>query len=488
MTPIEEVLESPLEAVASAAQPVDCLVIGSGTAGVTTALALAERGHRVVILEAGPLMLLEHVGNIGFGGRDRVLPRIHERATYRTRWTDAGGGEGERRAWSLVGGRTVFWSGFAPRFNAWDFADWPLTPGEMAPFYDRAEALMRVSGAGDPARPAYFQGRGQAQAVEALRRAGLAARPASLGVDTQTGRRRPGAGFDSAVARLIASDVFGGFAAGAAVALVAQAAARRLHMDGRQVTGVEVADHRTGRTAMVRARHVVLAGGALQSARLALASGLDRASPQVGRFIGDHLFAQGVARLPAPPAEGEMNILVESTPERPFHLQIQGCFRETWYHPSNSTLWADCQPDGQHVMLAAFGVATMDADNRIELSGPGAGLDAYRVVYRESAQDRATLAAMRRAMAEAAAAMGAAMLRDAVNPPGSALHEIGGLRMSADPRSGVTDPHGRIWALDNLSVADAAAFPSQGSANSYLTITAWSLRHAAALDRALRAG
>ena len=69
-------------------------------------------------------------------------------------------------------------------------------------------------------------------------------------------------------------------------------------------------------------------------------------------------------------------------------------------------------------------------------------------------------------------------MRSQINPPGAALHEIGGLRMSEEPGVGVTDTFGRFWTLPNLSVADSAVWPSQGSANSYLTITAWSLRHA----------
>ena len=75
-------------------------------------------------------------------------------------------------------------------------------------------------------------------------------------------------------------------------------------------------------------------------------------------------------------------------------------------------------------------------------------------------------------------ALDAELVRTQVNPLGAALHEIGGLRMSAEPGTGVTDTHGMFWKLPNLSVADSAAWPSQGSANSYLTITAWSLRHA----------
>jgi choline dehydrogenase-like flavoprotein len=62
------------------------------------------------------------------------------------------------------------------------------------------------------------------------------------------------------------------------------------------------------------------------------------------------------------------------------------------------------------------------------------------------------------------------------NPPGSALHEIGGLRMGKDPSTSVTDPNGRFWRYQNLYCADSSTWRNQGAANPYLTITACSLR------------
>ena len=86
-----------------------------------------------------------------------------------------------------------------------------------------------------------------------------------------------------------------------------------------------------------------------------------------------------------------------------------------------------------------------------------------------------------------AEALQADVVRMQVNEAGSALHEIGGLRMGTDPTSSVTDPWGCFHHLGNLSVADSAAWPYQGPANSYLTITAWALRQADVLAKKVRA-
>ena len=109
----------------------------------------------------------------------------------------------------------------------------------------------------------------------------------------------------------------------------------------------------------------------------------------------------------------------------------------------------------------------------------------FRVVYDRTPRDEQRLAAMAEALGQAAIAMGSTPGKTQANPPGGALHEIGGLRMGEDAESGVTDTHGRFWRVENLSAADASPFPSQGSANPYLTITAWSLCHADALSRSL---
>jgi choline dehydrogenase-like flavoprotein len=131
----------------------------------------------------------------------------------------------------------------------------------------------------------------------------------------------------------------------------------------------------------------------------------------------------------------------------------------------------------------------VEKHNRVVLSDDGdpryGGMQSFRVTYHRTAQDVQRLAAMEDALGRAALALGATPGRTQINPPGSALHEIGGLVMGEDAECGVTDSYGRFWHIENLSAADASPFPCQGAANPYLTITAWSLRHAQALASSL---
>jgi choline dehydrogenase-like flavoprotein len=83
-----------------------------------------------------------------------------------------------------------------------------------------------------------------------------------------------------------------------------------------------------------------------------------------------------------------------------------------------------------------------------------------------------------------AEALDADVVRVKENPPGSALHEIGGLRMGTDPDTSITDPDGRFWRYKNLYCHDSSTWRSQGAANPYLTITACSLRLARKLIEA----
>jgi glucose dehydrogenase len=496
MNPLAPILLSDPRAVAGAA--VDCLVIGSGTSGVTAAIELADRGLRVAILEAGPLILTEHVGSGPFANRGDIVPQIHDLVRYGTVWTSekelaavqAGSAKPNNNAWSVVGGRTVFWGGCTPRFRDEDFADWPYDADEVRPWYERAERLIGVSGAaGDNVAPPFMTHAAQDRLLARLGAQGIAGTHARLGIDTRAVHGgRMSLGFDSSISRLLRCRHFGRIENGARLSLAAETEVVRLDLEGGLVRTVTVRDRRSGETFGIPGRHVILAGGCVQSTRLAMASGLHDGDPLVGRFMGDHLFRQAVLQLPEPLGEKSLYLFIPPTADTPFHAQLQGMFQETWYSPLHATCYLDGDADGRYVLFYCFGISKAEHEGRLVLCGDGTAMRDYCVVNDRSPGDSTTLAAMAEFTANVAAALGAKMVRTEENAAGSALHEYGGLRMGRDAASSVTDPDGRFWRVGNLSCVDAAIWPHQGSANSYLTITAIALRNASSLAAAMATG
>ena len=58
----------------------------------------------------------------------------------------------------------------------------------------------------------------------------------------------------------------------------------------------------------------------------------------------------------------------------------------------------------------------------------------------------------------------------------SAAHHLGTARMATDVRSGVVDRELKVWGVDNLHICDASVFPTSGNANPALTISALAIR------------
>ena len=133
---------------------VDYAIVGVGAAGGVLLQRLAKAGASVVGLEAGPFWDTE---------RDWVSDEAGSHPLY---WNDLRitGGEnplalGENNSGKGVGGGSVHWAAFCPRFHPSDFrvytqdgvgADWPISYQDLKPYYELLEREMPVSG------PAYF--------------------------------------------------------------------------------------------------------------------------------------------------------------------------------------------------------------------------------------------------------------------------------------------------------------------------------------------
>jgi len=134
-------------------------------------------------------------------------------------------------------------------------------------------------------------------------------------------------------------------------------------------------------------------------------------------------------------------------------------------------------------------------DSRISL---GAGRDRFgnrqvRVDWRYSAKDVDTVAQAFDLLRDDLTAQGIGELSLAANETDIETvlrrdgayggHHIGTARMGSGPASGVVDPDGKVFGVNNLHVAGSAVFPTSSQANPTLTIVALSLRLAERLSR-----
>lgn len=331
----------------------DIVVVGSGAGGGFAAMALAEAGVRVLLLERGrafepsrdfpsrkPDWEILPSAFAETSGADPTLA-AQEGAPLDRRWHHLQTGRippgppaARREPFRYqrvigLGGTTLHYQGEAHRFGEHAFrsaslygfgVDWPIDYAELAPYYQRAEQVLGV--AGNPANPfkaprgpyptpahrlSYASQRVQAGAA----RLGWALLPNSLALPTRSVDGR-------SPCQKSGMCVYGcAFGAKSSVDLTA---IRRAMRTGRltvltaaRATGLEMsADgriaavlyRRRGETQRATARAVVLALGAIETPRLLLAhrssghpQGLANGSGVVGRFLVETVYALVNARF-----------------------------------------------------------------------------------------------------------------------------------------------------------------------------------------------
>lgn len=142
---------------------VEAVIIGAGASGAAAAKVLTERGMRVVALEKGPWRTKESFGGDELANVNRYNlwpdPILNPR-TSRSSAADEAEVDLFCPVPQMVGGGTVHWQGWLPRFTPNDFrlrsiagelpgttiADWPIGYDELEPYYDRVEWAFGVSG------------------------------------------------------------------------------------------------------------------------------------------------------------------------------------------------------------------------------------------------------------------------------------------------------------------------------------------------------
>ena len=483
----------------------DVCIVGAGPAGITVAAELAARGTDILLLESGGPAPDPSIEALNDG-------TVIGDAAY--------AGLGATRARG-IGGTTRLWNTpvrgepgakYAP-LDAPDFevrpgvphTGWPFDRAHLEPFLRRAHV---VCGLGRCA----WDGAAWAEperAAPVLSDARLALRVYQFGTVR---------GF---VTRKLA-----GLRTAHNVRMLHHVTVAALDTDGRVISGVRGFDG-GGRRLHVRARRIVLAGGAVENARLLLLSGGDHAPGnahgQVGRcfmehprdyalvlkprsarvfhdlaFMDAHEARDGTmvaGRLAVSDAalrqDALLNASVTLLPRLRAHTRSAGAARRALDRlrslsrtPAREGYGWSAVADPAEVFDAFRLIINVeqrpDPANRIVLghARDGFGLPRAELHWQWQAAQQSALERLRGVIAEALrkGGWGDVDVRADSRPDPNAHHHAGTTRMHADPRHGVVDADGRVHGTHNLFIAGASVFPTAGFANPTLTIVALALR------------
>lgn len=505
----------------SESEAVDFVVVGVGSAGGMLCQRLAKAGLKVVGLEAGPFWDTE---------RDWVSD---ESGSHKLYWTDLRitGGEdplslGENNSGKGVGGGSVHWAAFTPRFHPSDFrvhtqdgvgADWPISYDDLKPYYELLERELPVAG------PAYFpwgDPHGYAYGPHPLGGVGdvLVKGCTKLGIGVCAGGPvailsgshgdRPHCiyrGFCiqgckvGAKASTLITHVPEALKYGAEIRDLSMAF--RISMENRdRVNGVYYYD-RDGREHFQRAKAVIVSGYAIETPRVLLNSacqghehGLANSSGTLGQYLmaqaGNVIlgrFEQLVRMYKAPPAHALSEEFYETDPRRGFArgfaIQTVGplpiAFAKQMMAAKGAWGWGmrRAMMDYNHwAALGLLGEILPWEDNRVELAKEKDqfGIPVAKVTFNLHDNDKKLIEFGKNKVMDVMSAAGA----QEVIQEARYAHLVGACRMGSDPGTSVTDKYGRTWDVSNLFVCDGSLMPTQGSANPGLTIQCLAARTA----------
>ena len=538
----------------------DAIVVGAGAGGGVTAAILAEAGKRVLLLERGQDLTFTAIGRDHL--RNQRLsqygnnagpdldghPRVAVDADGRERLVRPHEGGYQNNA-AIVGGGTRVYGAQAWRFLPDDFrmatvygvptgsslADWPLDYAELASHYERAEWELGVAGDGAasadllprerdypmPPLPPTAQSRVLRRGADAL---GWATTPVPLLINSEPRDGRAACircqhcvGFacpveakngthNTLIPRALATGNCD---------LVTGATAARVATDrvGRAI-GVDYFD-RDETPQEVRAEVVILAAGAVETARLLLNSattreptGLGNGGDQVGRHLQGHAYTGVNARFAEPIYDG-LGPGVSIATLRFNHgndgiigggmladefILLPIIFQKR-YLPPDLPRWGAVN---KAFMREAYRYVTDVKGPTQEIPHPDGrvtldptvrdrwGLPVARfsgATHPETVRTATFLQDRAREWLDAAGA-----IQTWSTPPRPRLaagqHQAGTCRMGDDPRTSVVDRWCRVHGHDNLFIADGSSHVTNGGVNPVLTILALAYRTAEGILRA----
>ena len=474
----------------------DFVVVGSGAGGAVAATVLAEAGHEVLVLEAGP-----YVDRNGYPQE----PLAAMTSLYRSGGSTVAEGRPAvpTPVGRAVGGTTVINSGTCfrtpqPVLDRWASEHGIGWAAELDAEYEAAEEMLHVA-AVDPET----MGRNGQLVRDGAEALGLSHAPLSrnAGRCNQCSSCPNGCRLDAKRAMHV-SYLPRAVAAGARVR--AGVEARRVVFKGDRAVGVEcragvaVAADR-GRPFTVHARRgVVLAGGAFGTPELLLRSSFVSSSGQLGRnlrvhpatWVGGRFDEQvrgweGVMQSYAVDEWDDRGILLEAT-FTPLAFGGQWLPGAGAEHQRRMLGYGEVASTGIHISDSSSGRVGLARDGSLRIVYQLNRDDAERLVFGIARAAEILYAAGAREVYPQISGIvtlprGRIADLEASRPPARALrleafHPMGTARMDADPVRGVAGTDGAVHGAEALYIADASLLPSSIGVNPMMTIVAMASR------------
>ena len=552
----------------------DVAIIGSGAGGGMAAYELTKAGARVVMLEAGAMW---------DNSKDSAMLKMPWDSPRRGapipdrpfgEWNACIGGwnipgepytraEGTKFDWwrgRMLGGRTNHWGRISLRFGPDDFRrksldglgdDWPITYNDVKPWYDEIDRLIGIFGSvenlpNDPdgifheaPAPRYYEH----LVKQTSDQMGITCIPARLSVITQPLNGRAPCHYCGQCNRGCMTNsnfsspnvlIFPAMRTGR-LTLITNAMAREVMTgeDGR-ATGVAYIDKTTGEDQEVRARIVVLAASACETARLMLNSksvrhpnGLGNQSGVVGKHLTDTTgtdvggFIPRLVDVPRHNADGVggghifMPWWIDNNKldfPRGYHIEVWGGLGQPSYgfmgniqnYPEGGGYGVGLKQQyrkywGATVGFSGRGEMIANDKSFCEIDPTVKdrwGIPVLRFHWEWSEHEYRQVKHMQETFRAIIAEMGgevwnAMPTREqgyGIANGGAIIHELGGARMGSNERDSALNAHCQAWDCDNLFVADGAPFVSQADKNPTWTILALAMRTSAYITQQRKAG
>ena len=561
----------------------DVCVIGSGAGGGMAAMVLTQAGANVVMLEAGPMwdsttdsFMFAWPYNTPRRGAATPERQFGEFDGALGGWTIDGepytSAPGNTFDWfrsRMLGGRTNHWGRISLRFGPHDFQrktldglgdDWPISYDDLKPYYDKIDRFIGIFGAplGMPNEPdGIFLPPPKPRCYELLirqasERLNIPCVPSRLSILTKPLNNRPACHYCGQCGRGCATH--SNFSSPSVLIPPALKTGRLKILTGamaREVTiddaglanGVTYIDKQTARDNHVRARIVVIAGGACESARLLLNSksskfpkGLANSSGAVGRYLMDSTGTSVSGFIPklmdsTPHNEDGVGGMHLYTPwwldnskldfPRGYHIELGGGRRMpnagfgSGIHNFTSVEVAgrphafggygkELKNDyrrlyGATVNFAGRGEMIPNADSYCEIDPTVVdkwGIPVLRFHYKWSDYELNQVKHMQETFRAIIQEMGGTPTSPmpskeegyGIAAGGRIIHEVGVTRMGNDPSTSVLNKNCQAHDVKNVFVADGGPLPSQADKNCTWTILALSMRTAEFIADARKAG